>query len=76
MIEPLFDTCLQCGHPAYKPGAGLCWRHEIESLIAESAERMRERLKRVSVPPLTGDTSSPMNAQDRMDRQLQPGESK
>lgn len=47
MIEPLFgDRCILCGRPVRKPGERLCIYHDIQFLIAQGAERMRERVGR------------------------------
>jgi hypothetical protein len=44
MIAPLLDTCIVCSQRAYKPGAGICWYHEVQALIDLSFDRMREAL--------------------------------
>lgn len=49
MIEPLFDRCIVCGQRAYRPGAGICWQHEVTVLIDLSYDRMRAAL-RGSIP--------------------------
>jgi hypothetical protein len=45
MITPILDTCIACGMRASQPGAGICFRCEVEALISLSYERMIERMK-------------------------------
>jgi hypothetical protein len=45
MITPILDTCIVCGMRAVQPGAGICFRCEVEALISLSYFRMLERMK-------------------------------
>lgn len=57
MIAPLFDRCIICVQRAYKPGAGICWYHEVQALIDLSFDRMRAALR--GNTPTTGKRLQP-----------------
>ncbi len=46
MIAPLFDTCMLCGRPVRRAGERLCVYHDIQFLINQGPERLRERVRK------------------------------
>ncbi len=60
-MNALLDRCIVCGQRTWRPGEPLCIRHDIQALIALSAERMRPHVTRYVAPATQGNNPQVMN---------------